>query len=36
MLGMIGMLAAWRVVNVAFCPVFSTVISFIYPALCGA
>jgi len=36
MLGMVGMLAAWRAVDYAFAPVFSTVVAFLYPALYGA
>lgn len=36
MIAMVGMLAAWRMVDIAFYPVFSRVISFIYPALFGA
>jgi Zn-dependent protease len=36
MLGMIGMLAAWRLIDVAFYPVFFFMIHIIYPATYGA
>ena len=36
MLGMIGMLAAWRMLDVAFYPVFFFLVRIIYPAVYGA